>query len=191
MDNLYFLIAGTVLFFAPHLYSAFRSRERGRDTRENMGSGRFMLSYSLVAGLGFALMVWGYGLARPSDILYVPPVWGRTVTLAIMWPALILLMASYLPLGFIKKGVRHPMLIAVFLWSGAHLLANGEMNSVILFGSFFTYSIIGAISAYARPASVKKPGITGDILAVIIGSGLYFAFFQHLHELLIGLPIMV
>ncbi len=188
---MYFLIAGTALFFTTHLYSSLRSRETGRDIRVRMGYMRYMGLYSLFAGLGFVLMVWGYGLARPSVPIYAPPGWGMHVTMALMLPALILLFAAYGPYGYIKKTLKHPMLWGIVLWSFGHLLANGELNSLILFGSFLAYAVIVLIATRRRELAVRKPGIIGDIYAVIVGGLVYFVFVKHLHELMIGLPIMV
>ncbi len=188
---MYFLIAGTALFFITHLYSSLRSRAAGRDIRVRMGFVPYMGLYSLLAGLGFVLMVWGYGLARPSAVIYTPPGWGVHVTMALMLPALILLLAAYGPYGYIKQKLKHPMLLGILLWSFAHLLANGELNSLILFGSFFAYAVIVLMVTRGRVVAVKKPGIIGDLYAVIVGALLYFVFVKHLHELMIGLPVMV
>ncbi|MCF6220889.1 MAG: NnrU family protein [Robiginitomaculum sp.] len=187
---MYFLIAGTILFFAAHFYSSFRTRVPGRDIRVRMGTMKYMGLYSLVSGLGFALMLWGYGLARPSPQIFTPPDWGVHVTMALMLPALILLMAAYVPRGYIKHTIKHPMLLAVMLWSFGHLLANGELNSLILFGSFLAYAIIDRIAVSGRNLPVKKASIAGDIYAVIIGTAIYVLFVKHLHELTIGVPIM-
>ncbi len=187
---MYFLIAGTILFFAAHFYSSFRTRVPGRDIRARMGTMKYMGLYSLVSGLGFALMLWGYGLARPSPQIFTPPDWGVHVTMALMLPALILLMAAYVPRGYIKHTIKHPMLLAVMLWSFGHLLANGELNSLILFGSFLAYVIIDRIAVSSRNLPVKKASIAGDLYAVIIGTAIYVLFVKHLHELTIGVPIM-
>ncbi|MBL4854676.1 MAG: NnrU family protein [Robiginitomaculum sp.] len=188
---MYFLIAGTALFFITHLYSSLRSRAPSRDIRGRMGYMRYMGLYSLFAGLGFVLMVWGYGLVRPSALVFTPPGWGMHVTMALMLPALILLFAAYGPYGYIKKKLKHPMLLGIVLWSFGHLLANGELNSLILFGSFLAYAAIVLIVTRNREVAVKKPGIAGDIYAVIMGALVYFVFVTHLHELMIGVPIMV
>ena len=187
---MYFLIAGTVLFFATHLYSSFRTRMPGRDIRVRMGTMKYMGLYSIFSGLGFALMLWGYGLARPSALVYTPPEWGVHVAMALMLPALILLMAAYVPHSYIKQAVKHPMLLAIMLWSVGHLLANGEMNSLILFGSFLAYAIIDRIAVSGRNLPVKKAGIAGDIYAVVIGTAIYFLFVKYLHELMMGVPVM-
>lgn len=187
---MYFLIAGTILFFATHLYSSFRSRIPSRDIRVRMGTIKYMGLYSIFSGLGFALMIWGYGLARPSPALYTPPDWSVHVNMALMLPALILLLAAYGPLGYIKQAVKHPMLLAIILWSSGHLLANGEQNSVILFGSFLAFAIIDRVAVNGRDLPIKKISIAGDLYAVIIGTAVYFLFVKNLHELTIRVPVM-
>ena len=165
MDSLYFLIAGCVLFFAAHLYSSFRTRMPSRDVRVSMGEMKFMALYSLVSGLGFVLMIWGYGLARPSPQIFTPPTWGAHVTMAVMLPALVLFFCNG-PHGHIKQAVKHPMLLGVILWAAGHLLANGELNSLILFGSFLAYSLIDRVAVMGRETPIKKPKISGDIFAL-------------------------
>jgi uncharacterized membrane protein len=186
---LYFLIAGSVLFYAVHFFSAFRSRAPGLDVRDRIGSMRFMAVYSVISLLGFVLMVWGYWLAKPSPIVFTPPLWGRHITWALMLPAFILLTAAYTPRGYIKKYVKHPMLLATIFWSFGHLLANGERNSLILFGGFLAFALIDRLAVIGRPESVKKTSGSGDVLAVIIGCALYWATISFLHTRLIGVPI--
>lgn len=187
---MYFLIAGVILFFAAHLYSSFRSRLSGRDIRMRMGVMRYMGLYSIFAGAGFVMMLWGYGLARPSASLYTPPDWGIHVNMALMLPALIFLMTAYGPRGYIKQTIKHPMLMSIMFWSVGHLLANGEMNSVLLFGSFLAYAVIDRFAVAGRDLPVKKVTIAGDLYAIIIGSAVYYLFLKHLHELTIGVPVI-
>ncbi len=187
---MYFLIAGVIIFFAIHLYSSFRSRIPDRDIRMRMGVMKYMGLYSIFSGAGFVLILWGYGLARPSASLYTPPDWGVHVNMALMLPALILLMAAYGPRGHISQTIKHPMLMSIMFWSVGHLLANGEMNSVLLFGSFLVYAVIDRFAVAGRDLPVKKVTIAGDLYALIIGTSVYFLFFKYLHELTIGVPVM-
>jgi len=186
---MYFLIAGTAIFFAVHLFSAFRSRVPGKDARERLGYARFMGIYSIIALIGFALMVWGYNLARPSPQILPTFVWGKYATWILMLPAFILLVSAYAPRGFIKDYVKHPMLMATILWSFGHLLANGELNSLILFGSFLAFALIDRLRVAGRPEPVKKKSSSGDILSVAIGAVLYFSTLLFLHGRLIGVPL--
>jgi len=186
---MYYLIAGSLIFFGVHFYSAFRTRIPGKDIREKMGSGRYMASYGLMSIIGFALMVWGYSLSRPSPELFSPPTWGRLVPYILMLPAFILLASAYVPRGYIKQYSKHPMLLATILWSFSHLLANGEVNSAILFGGFLAFSLVDRISVMNRPEPIQKISTTSDVISVIVGIIAYGATLQFLHPVLIGVAV--
>jgi uncharacterized membrane protein len=189
-----YLILGLVIFFAGHLFSAFRSREPGKDIKTKLGAGPYMGLYSLVSIAGFALIVWGYGAARPAPILYTPPAFLAHINLLLMVFAMILLAAAYLPTGHIKKAVKHPMLAAVKLWAFGHLLANGELNSVLLFGSFLAYGVIDRIAVKKRgdngPGPDVAANIMGDVGAVVVGLIAYGAIAFYLHPILFGVQAM-
>jgi uncharacterized membrane protein len=189
-----YLILGLVIFFAGHLFSAFRSREPGKDIKTKLGAGPYMGLYSLVSIAGFALIVWGYGAARPAPILYTPPAFLAHINLLLMVFAMILLAAAYLPTGHIKKAVKHPMLAAVKLWAFGHLLANGELNSVLLFGSFLAYGVIDRIAVKKRgdngPGPDVAANIMGDVGAVVVGLVAYGAIAFYLHPILFGVQAM-
>mgnify|MGYP003650320748 CR=1 FL=1 len=189
-----YLILGLVIFFGAHLFTTFRSREPGKDIKAKLGYGPYMGLYSLVSIAGFVLICWGFGATRDAGSLYMAPSWGRHVNLALMLPSLILLVASQLPTGAIKKAVKHPMLVAVKLWAFGHLLANGELNSVILFGSFLAYAVIDRIAVKKRgdngPARDAAVSVMSDVGAVVIGGGLYVAILMWLHPILFGVAIM-
>ena len=187
---MYFLIAGTILFFATHLYSSFRTRVPGRDIRVRMGYMKYMGLYSLLSGFGFVLMLWGYSLARPATHIYSPPDWGVHVNMALMLPALILLLAAYGPRGYIKHTVKHPMLWSVVLWGVGHLFVKGDLAALILFGSFLAYALIDLMVVRGRLAPVIKIGIFGDLYAVVLGAVVYFLFVKNLHTLIISVPVM-
>jgi len=190
-----YLVAGLFLFFGAHLFSAFRSRAPGKDLRQRLGYAPYMGLYSLFAIAGFVLIIIGYDQARWAGSLYFPPVWGRHVTMALMLPAMIALAAAYLPAGRIKKALKHPMLVAVKLWALGHLIANGEWNSVLLFTSFLAYAVIDRIAVKKRgdngPDPATAPSALGDIGALVIGIGAYLVFVFHLHEWLIGVPVVL
>ena len=190
---LYFIL-GLVIFFGAHLFTTFRSREPGKDIKAKLGYGPYMGLYSLVSIAGFVLICWGFDATRDAGSLYMAPSWGRHVNLALMLPSLILLVASQLPTGAIKKAVKHPMLVAVKLWAFGHLLANGELNSVILFGSFLAYAVIDRIAVKKRgdngPARDAAVSVMSDVGAVVIGGGLYVAILMWLHPILFGVAIM-
>ncbi len=188
-------ITGLVVFFATHLFTALRSRAPDRDLRKRMGYVPFMAIYSLFAIAGLVLMIKGFGMLRPSPELYTPPAWGRHANMALMLISLILLVSTYVPTGYIKKTVKHPMLAAVKLWAFGHLLANGELNSVLLFGSFLAYAVIARIAAKRRgdngPGPEVTPDLLGDIIAVAAGAGAYAAFVYWLHPIIFDVPVFV
>ncbi len=187
-----YLVLGLVIFFGTHLFSAVRSRAPGKNLRETMGEGPYMGLYSLLSIAGFALIVWGYGAARPAPILYTPPAFLAHVNLLLMAFAMIFLAAAYLPTGRIKKAVKHPMLLAVKIWAFGHLLANGELNSVLLFGSFLAYGVIDRIAVKRRgdngPGPDAAVSMVGDAGAVLVGLAAYAAIAFWLHPILFGMP---
>ena len=189
-----YLLAGLVLFFGTHLFSAFRSRAPGRDLRQKLGYGPYMGLYSLLAIAGFVLIIYGYGAMRPSAVIWVPPVWLKHVNMLFQLLAFPILVAAYMPTGYIKKTLKHPMLVAVKLWALGHLLANGELNSIILFGSFLAYGVIDRIAVKKRgdngPPADLKPNVTGDVLSLVVGLGVYGAIAFWLHPILFGVPAM-
>lgn len=189
-----YLILGLVIFFGAHLFTTFRSREPGKDIKVKLGYPAYMGLYSLVSIIGFVLICYGYGATRGAGILYTPPTWGQHVNMLLMLPALILLVASQLPTGAIKKAAKHPMLVAVKLWAIGHLLANGELNSVILFGAFLAYAVIDRIAVKKRgdmgPAKDAPSSVMADVGSVLIGALVYVAFVLWLHQMLIGVPIV-
>ncbi len=189
-----FLVLGLVIFFGTHLFSAYRSREPGKDIRAKMGQGPYMGLYSLVSIAGFALIIWGYGAARPAPILYMPPVWFAHINLVLMLFAMVFLAAAYMPTGHIKKAVKHPMLLAVKIWAAGHLLANGELNSVLLFGSFLAYGVLDRIAVKKRgdngPGPDVKANVMGDVGAVVVGLGAYAAIAHWLHPILFGVSAL-
>ncbi len=188
------LITGLIVFFVTHIYTAFRSREPGRDIKEKLGTGPYMGLYSLAALGGLAQIIYGFGAARPAASLYTPPAWGAHANIGLMLLAMIVLVATYLPTGYIKKTLKHPMLVSVKLWATGHLLANGDMASVLLFGSFLAYAVLSRIAAKRRgdngpPADVKANSLS-DLGAVLIGAGVWAALLIWLHPVLFGVAVM-
>jgi uncharacterized membrane protein len=150
-------ILGLVIFFGAHVFSALRSREPGKDLKKKMGYGPYMAAYTFVSIAGFYMICVGFDATRNAGLVYQPPSWGKHVNFALMPPALILLVASQLPTGRIKKWAKHPMLVAVKLWAFGHLFANGELNSFLLFGSFLTYAIFDRIMVKRRGDNGPAP----------------------------------
>ena len=187
-------ILGLVIFFGAHVFSALRSREPGKDLKKKMGYGPYMAAYTFVSIAGFYMICVGFDATRNAGLVYQPPSWGKHVNFALMPPALILLVASQLPTGRIKKWAKHPMLVAVKLWAFGHLFANGELNSFLLFGSFLTYAIFDRIMVKRRgdngPAPDAPVSTLADVGSVVIGLVLYIAIVGYLHPILFGVPVM-
>ena len=183
------LLLGFVIFFAVHSVSIVNEPWRDRMVAK-MGEWPWKGVYSLVAIAGFVLIVWGYGLARSDPVfLYAPPMWLRHLALLLLVPVFPLLLATYLP-GRIQAATKHPMLAATKLWAVAHLLANGMLADVLLFGGFLAWAVVDRISMKRRKQRSipgAPPSKVNDIIAVIFGLALYVAFALWLHTWLIGI----
>ncbi|HNR23262.1 MAG TPA: NnrU family protein [Steroidobacteraceae bacterium] len=184
------LVIGVIVFFGTHSVAIFSPT--GREylaTRYGLGWRAF---YSILSLVGLALIIWGYGLARQEPlVLYQPPAWLRSVVALLMLPVFPLLFAAYLP-GRIKAKLKHPMLAAVKLWALAHLLANGTLADVVLFGAFLAWAVVDRISFKHRVQRVipsAPPGRWNDLIAVVLGLGAYLLFVLVLHARWIGVPI--
>jgi uncharacterized membrane protein len=182
------LLAGLILFLGTHSIAivapAGRERARGR-----LGENAWKGVYGLVSLLGFILICYGFGLARLDPVvLYIPPRWLRHVAFLIMLPVFPLLFASGLP-GRIRSATKHPMLAAVKFWALAHLLANGMLADVLLFGSFLAWAVVDRISLKRRPPQVLRTAPArpwNDAAAVVLGLATYVFFILWAHVRLFG-----
>ncbi|MDO9466456.1 MAG: NnrU family protein [Thiobacillus sp.] len=186
------LVLGLILFFGVHSVSIVNDPWRNR-MAASMGEWTWKGLYALVALAGFVLIVLGYGLARQDPVvLYTPPAWLHPVAMVMLIPVFPLLLAAYLP-GRIQTAARHPMLAATKLWAVAHLLANGMLADVLLFGAFLVWAVLDRISMKHRTQRTI-PSLprarTNDIIAVVGGLVLYAAFVLWLHGGLIGVPLI-
>jgi len=149
--------------------------------------------YSVASIATFAAMIHGYGLARLSPVvIYTPPAGLRHLAMLLMLPAFTMLLSAYLP-GRIKTRLKHPMLAAVKLWALAHLLANGMLADVLLFGGFLAWAVVDRISVGRRPprpVAGAPAGRYNDAIAVVGGLVLYAIFITWAHGRLIGVPLM-
>ena len=145
------LILGLAVFFGIHSISLLALGWRNR-IAERLGRRAWQRIYSIAAILGFYLLISGYAAARVADaVLYVPPVWFRYIAALLMLPAFTLAFASVLA-GRIKARTQHPLLLATMLWAVAHLLTNGSVADILLFGTFLVWSVAVRISLGRRPA---------------------------------------
>lgn len=190
------LILGLVLLIGTHAFTMARG-PRAR-LRERMGEGAYKGIYSLLSLVGIVLVSIGYGQYRANGYIPVwdPPVWTRHLSLLLVWFAFVAFVAAYLP-GRIKSRLKHPMLAGVKIWALAHLISNGDLGSILLFGSFLAWAVAARISTKRRdevvyhggPAAAPM-GWRNDVAAIAIGTLAYIAFAFWLHPWLIGVAVV-
>ena len=189
------LYIGLSLFFGLHAYSAFRSRKAGADIKQKWGEAKYLGLYSLVSLLGFVAIIWGYSLTQPSAYIFNGVDNGRAFIPWLMVVAVLLLAASQLPTGFIKKSTRHPMLLAVAVWSVAHLLDGADLPQFALFGSFLVYSLIALVAVSLRETPAKNFAQTrhwrNDLFSVLIAFVVYTMLVKGIYEWLFGVTALV
>lgn len=183
------LLAGLVIFLGIHSVAIVAPAWRDAQIAQR-GDKAWKGIYSIISIAGFALLIYGYGLARQAPVvLYTPPTMLRHLALALMLPVFPLLLAAYLP-GRIKTAAKHPMLLATKLWATAHLLANGTAHDVLLFGAFLAWAVADRIAAKRRVVARVVPGAppsaANDAIALVGGLALYGAFLGGVHAWLIG-----
>ena len=185
-------ITGLILFFAVHSISIVNVGWRDA-MAERLGTGTWKILYSLASLAGLVLLIQGYGLARGDPvILYAPPAWLLYVNFLLMLFVFPLFMAGFLP-GRIKTAVKHPVLASVKIWAFAHLLTNGALADVLLFGCFLAWAVAGRISMKHRrnrPVPGFPESSVNDLLAVVGGLLLYLLFIMVLHDWLTGVEVM-
>jgi uncharacterized membrane protein len=187
------MILGLVLFLGVHVLTT----RRGLRARlvASWGEGGYKAGYSVAALLGLVLIVWGFADYRATGWIDVwdPPKWIKHITVALMLPAVILVVAAYIR-GRIYTAVKHPMLAGVKLWAAAHLLANGDLGSIVLFGSFLGWAVFDRISLKHRADAGAPPipvgGLGNDLIAVAVGIVAYLALVFVFHPVVIGVPVV-
>jgi uncharacterized membrane protein len=185
------LVVGLVLFLGIHSVSIVAPRWR-LAMIDRLGAGPWKALYAIVSALGLVVLVVGYGIARREPVvLYSPPAGLRHLTLLLMVPVFPLFIASYFP-GRLSRATRHPQLLSVKIWATAHLIANGTLADVVLFGAFLAWAVADRISVKRRPAVEAHkvpgapPGAMNDAIAVVGGLVAYVVFLFWAHRLLIG-----
>jgi uncharacterized membrane protein len=186
------MILGLVLFLGVHTLTT--QRELRARLIGSWGEGGYKIGYALVSLVGLALIVWGFAHYRAGGMIDVwdPPRALKHLTEALMLPAVILVVASYIR-GRIYTALKHPMLAGVKLWAAAHLLANGDLGSIILFGSFLAWAVFDRISLKRRTDAGAPPipggGVGNDLIAVAVGIVAYLALGFAFHPVVIGVPV--
>jgi uncharacterized membrane protein len=187
------MIAGLVLFFGAHTLTT--QREMRARLIASTGEHIYKIAYALVSLAGLALIVWGFAHYRASGLIpvWTPPTALKHLNIALMLPAVILVVAAYIR-GRIYTTLKHPMLAGVKLWAFGHLLANGDLGGIILFGAFLAWGVFDRISLKRRadPGAPPIPvgGLTNDLIAIAVGVVAYVALAFAFHPVVIGIPVM-
>ncbi len=187
------MILGLILFLGVHTLPTQRKlRER---LIASLGEGGFKIGFAVISVLGLVLIAWGFSHYRATGWIDVwrPPTALRHLTIALMLPAVILVVAAYIR-GHIYAALKHPMLAGVKLWAAAHLLTNGDLGSIILFGSFLGWAVIDRVSLKRRTDTGGPPipvgGWGNDMIAVAVGIVAYLALAFAFHPVVIRVPVM-
>lgn len=189
------LVIGLLVFVGIHLLPT--QTDIRRVVIERAGIGVYKAFFSIVAVIGFAIIVMGYHKAQlhpgKNPVLWTSPAWARHITMLLMIFAFPLLFAAYLP-GRISAAVRHPMILAVKLWALAHLIVRGDVASLLLFGGLLAWAVVDRISLKHRQAAglvtIKSGPVRNDIIAIVLGLLAYAIFVKWGHPALIGVAII-
>ena len=187
------LILGLALFLGVHALTT--RRELRARLIASVGEGGYKICYALVSLAGLVLIAWGFADYRAAGQIEIwrPPAVFKYVTAVLMLPAVILVVASYIR-GRIYTVLKHPMLAGVKLWAAAHLIANGDLGSIILFGSFLAWAVYDRISLKHRadPGAPPIPvgGTGNDLIAVAVGIVAYLALAFVFHPVVIGVAVI-
>lgn len=182
------LILGLIIFLGIHMLPV--AVDLRATLHRRFGEYGYKGLFAAVSLVGFVLIVWGYGLARQDPVvIWDPPFWTRHLAALLVLFSFILVAAAYIP-GKIKEKLHHPMIAGVKLWAFAHLLANGTLADIVLFGSFLAWGVVARISMKRRERAgvltVTGGPVRNDVIAVVVGVAVYLAFVFDLHLRLIG-----
>jgi uncharacterized membrane protein len=186
------MILGLAVFLGSHAFVTMRPQRAAVMAR--VGEGPYKGLFSLISLVGIVLIGWGFAHYRSTGYIDIwsPPAWTRHVTLLLVWPAIVCIFAAYIP-GDIKRVLKHPMLVGVKLWALAHLISNGDLGSIILFGSILGWAVFDRITLKHRtdPGGPPVPvgGRRNDFFAVAVGTLVYFALGFWFHPWVIGVAV--
>jgi uncharacterized membrane protein len=185
------MILGLLIFLGVHSVRIVADDWRTAQV-QRMGLLPWKAAYSVVSLIGLILVIWGYGQTRLDPVwLWQPPVGLRHLVALLMLPAFVLLAAAYVPRNHLKAKLGHPMILAVKVWAFSHLLANGRLGDVVLFGAFLLWAVFDFRSARRRPRpEVAPPSAVGTVSTVVTGLVAYVVFALYLHLWLIGVSVM-
>lgn len=184
------LILGLIVFLGAHVFVTMRDRRAAAIARLGYG---YRVIFALVSLVGLVLIIYGYAQYRAHGWIQIwnPPHFLHHITVGLMLIAVILVLAAYIP-SHIRTRAKHPMLAGIKLWAFAHLLSNGDLGSILLFGSFLAWGVYARIAAKKRGdrgSQVAPVGWTNDIIAVVLGIVVYLALGYVFHPIVIGVPV--
>jgi uncharacterized membrane protein len=187
------LIVGLAVFLATHVFVSFR--EARASVIERVGLSLYRTLFAIISLVGLALIIWGYAQYRAHDLiqLWSPPAFMRHITIGLVFFAAIFIVAAFFP-SHIKTRLKHPMLAGVKAWALAHLLSNGDLGSVLLFGTFLAWGVYARIAAKRRgdigaAATPAPDGWTSDVIVVALGTAIFLALGFWFHPYVIGVPV--
>jgi uncharacterized membrane protein len=189
---MWLLITGLIIFFIGHFVTNCR---KTRDClMAQMGESTYKIGYSIIAFIGLLGIIYGFGIYRAGGYiqLWSPPKALYHLNMLLSTLAMVCIIAANNGGGFIQSRLQHPFLVGIKLWSLGHFLANGDLGSMLIFGSFLAYAVFNRIALKKRgvPRLPHKPFGLSDILAIVIGLGLSYALIKGLHLYLIGVPAL-
>jgi len=181
------LILGIVIFYGVHAVPSFNLKNKLVD---NWGELPYMGAFSLVAGLGLGLMIYGKSIA-PFVQVWQPISGAHWLPIVLMWPASILISWAYLPCNM-KIKLRHPMLLGILLFSVGHLFANGDLGTILLVGSFGVFAVVNmlVVNRRSKRPEVKAKAMGWDILGIVMGTVVYALVFKF-HHIIVGVAVPV
>jgi len=185
------LVLGLLVFLGAHIFVSLRGARA--DVIARIGLHAYRGAFALVSLVGLVLIVWGYGQYRAHEWiqLWSPPGFMRHITVGLMLFATIFIVAAFIP-SHIKTRLKHPMLAGVKTWAFAHLLSNGDLGSILLFGAFLAWGVYARIAAKRRGDLGPQTAPTGwgnDAIVIVVGLIIYLALGYAFHPIVIGVPV--
>ena len=184
------LIIGLLLFLGIHSVRITADGWRSRFIAQR-GEGAWKGLYTVLSLIGFALIIWGYALARAQPMaLWAPMAWAKPLAVVLMWLAFVLLAGAYIPRNLFKSKLHHPMVLSVKVWALAHLLANHTLADLLLFGGFLVWAALSFRAARGRDRAGQVVYPTGrmgpTLVTVAVGTLVWAVFAFWLHAVLMG-----
>jgi len=189
---MFILVIGIILFLGAHSLPTLQPTRAGLLAR--LGAAPYRGAFSIVSLLGLALIAWGFHSYRQEGWvqIWAPPIWTRHLTITLMWFAFVAMAAMGPKPSRIKGWLRHPMLVAIKIWALAHLLANGDLGGMVLFGSFLAWAVYDRISVKRRGdlGAPRVSSFTRSDAIIVIAGTLAYVLMIGAHPYIIGVPVI-